>query len=225
MSTTNPQNQNKNIDRSFFSELLEKDDVKAVGYVLKNIYDTIQMKKKLLPGEANNALLKLAEINAKTTDLHNWLLYKYGSGSLADHHLEIVKRVMDGDIEELNAIENIVHISNQTRGIREVDEFFSEILYGKPNSYHRENFPVKEGDIQDIHLSVNRNMVNQNNLTDPKNILRVQQRGVNITPVINPHQASLIEQMNGVENTIKHILTPREPYKTTHKTVSVRSLN
>lgn len=229
MNTTISYTQNNNFNnqntQSFFEELSKKDDVRAVGSIFKNFYDLIQQRKELLPGQTTNAIKNFADLKAKTADIHNWILYKYGSGSLADQHLEIVKKVMEGDIDELNSIENIVHITNQSRGIREVDELISTILYGKPQSYHSEDVSVKEGDITKVKLHLNKNMVDQNNLTDPQNPLNVLQQGVQITPVIFPRHLTLVEQMNGAENMIMNVLKPNKKYNTEHQTVSVRSLN
>ena len=211
--------------QSFFMELLKKDDVRAVGGVFKNIYDIIQQRKQFIPGESLNASKRLADLKAKTASLHNWFLYNYGSGSLADHHLEIVKKVVDGNMEDLKTIENIIHVSNRSRGIREVDEFISTILNGKQESYHSEKIPVKVGDIKGVNFSINKNRVDQNNLTDPENPLMVIQRGVQMIPVANPRQLTMVEQMNGAENMIMNVLTPDKTFKTERQTIDVRTLN
>lgn len=217
-------NSQQTFQQGFFEEILKKDDIQAVGSIFKNIYDLIQGRREFLQGETINSLKMLADLKSKTADLHNWILYKYGSGSLADHHLKIVKKIMDGNIDDLNSIENIVHISNQSRGIREVDEFLSNVLYGKPNSLHSERIPVVVGDIQEVDFHINKNKVNQNNLTNPENPLNIIQRGVQLTPVVIPRTSTLVEQMNGTENMITQILNPKKTYKTEHQSVSIRSL-
>jgi len=210
--------------RNFFVELSKKNDVRIVGEFFKNIYGLIQKRKELLSGQTENAAKNLADIKAKTVGFHNWLLYNYGDGSLADHHLEIVQKIMEGNIEELNSIENVVHISNQSRGIREVDELLSNILYGNPKSSHSENIPVKVGDITGVNIYLNKNKVTQNNLTKPDNPLKVIQQGIQMTPVINPRRLTLVEQMNGEENMFMNILNKGKKYKTERQKVTIHSI-
>ena len=215
--------QNSSYTEGFFAELLKKDDVRAVGNTFKSLYDLIQLRKDSLPENAKNATEYIARLKEKTASMHNWFLYKYGSGSLADHHLEIVKKVMEGNIDELNSIENILHVSNHSRGIREVDEMLSTLLYGKPPSYHSEKVSVKTGDIQGVHLHINKNRVNQNNLTNPENPLEVLQQGVQMTTIPIPRNLTLVEQMNGAENMIMNVLNPGKIPKIERQTVTVRS--
>lgn len=218
-------NNNVDIQQGFFTEILKKDDVDYVAKIFKNFYDLIQKKKEIIQGQTVNSLKSLADVKAKSADLHNWILYKYGSGSVADYHLEIIRKIMDGNIEELNAIENIVHTSNQTRGIRQVDEFLSTFLNGKQESFHSEKMTNPVGDIQNINIHLNKNHVNQNNLTDPKNPLNVIQQGVQVNSVIKPRHLNLVEQMNGTENMLINVLNPINMPKTQNQTITVRPLN
>lgn len=211
---------------AFFIELLKKNDVQAIGSIFKSIYDLIQWRKYLLPTENTTTNLKeyMASLKTKTAQLHNLFLYNYGAGSLADHHLEIVKKIMKGNVEELNSIENIVHVSNRSRGIREVDEWISTIMRGKEPAFHSEYHPVKEGDVQGVQVHLDHNRVKQNNITNPQNPLELVKRGVQMTSVIVPRPLTLVEQMNGAENMLLNVLNPGQKPEIQRETINVSVL-
>lgn len=219
LSAENIRKMDDNTLQGFFKELSQKEEVKTVGQTVKKIYDLIQTRKSVLQGSQNS-------LGEKAALLHNWMLYSYGNKSLVDKNVEIIQRIVNGNIEDLNTLENTLHIYNRNRGIREVDELLDTLMYNTGKTHYTKNVVVPTGDIQSLAIHIDKNRVGQNNRTDPANpLMIIPPRGLRMTTVVHPRKQTLLEQIDGVENMLKMSLDPsRAPEKENRTDIGVKIL-
>lgn len=213
---------NHNTLQGFFTELSNTKEAKYVGDILKQMYNLIQFQKSVLQnyGSLSNTVKEQAAL------LGNRILYYYGNGSLADKHVEIVQYIMNGNIDDLNSLENTIHVYNRNRGIKEVDELLDTILHNTNQTHYNKRVVLPTGNVKEVILQIEPNRVAQNNETNPENPLEVKHRGISMIPTTHPRDFTMLEQINSVENVLNNAMTPgKVPEKINRTKVDIKVLS